>query len=470
MEYLQDKVIQVVLVIGQNLANHILLLSILCLLMNVKVPLKRKITCATVISIFYLLPIYFADFLFYYPQFRFPSWLYCLMIFINPVTGLMYYFVVKKLLQFPPTRAVIVTHMQLLMHYIIVLFYLSANNIYAWIWGSHEIMKDFYAADLVSILLVLLLLICIYFWLAHRLKKSSRYMIIPPQYTEKNIAKNILVLMLSILIIYVSAEFYLVFLVPSIHMPINLMSGCLYLLMLVTVLLYLLHTMSLFRTRLLDWQMQATGTYISSLLHANQEFRSVKHDFYNVLQAYGGYLSIKDYKGLEQYHKKLFATTTDAGSFLSLIEVLRSRIVVYSLLREKSEKAKTAGVTFSINAVCEVNHVVLSDFDLCRILGIVIDNAIEEAEKSLEKQVNISFERKGENTVIFVISNTTKNDVETHHIFEEGYTTKPGHMGIGLTQVLKTLTQYEHCYLRVNYHDNQFSLFLMLDARKTEKK
>lgn len=448
-----------------NAIAHILLVCIILILMDIKVPFKKTLLCGICSMVLYTIPVFVVGIFITEPLVA-RVWIYRLFITINPLSGLIFYFVIKRIFKFSPTRSSIIMHNQLLMEYLFGLFYLSLSDTLSRIWGMDIAANGFFPLDYLVSTIRIALMLALLFTLKAYLKKSRKYIVIPPNYSEKNVKKNVLKTFLAVCVIYTAMVLFRIYLFPQVITPINLSTGFIYLLLFVTILLYLKNTTSQLRNRLLDWEMQASGTYISSLLHTNQEFRAIKHDFYNVLQGYGGYLSIKDYEGLEKYHKKLFATTRKAGDFLSLIEVLRSRIAVYTLLETMAEKAKKVHVSFSINLLCEVTDIVLDDTDLCKVLGIVIDNAIEEAAQSKDKQVNLSFERKNESTVVLVISNTTKGDVDTKQIFKDGYTTKANHTGIGLSPVFSILNTHEGCSLRVNYHENQFTIFLILSADK----
>lgn len=444
---------------------HILLLRIIFTLMDINVPLKKTLLSGLCSTALYIIPIILVNILIKDPLAA-RLWVYRLFIAVNPVSGVIFYFIIKKIFKFSPTRSSIIMHNQLLMEYLFCLFYLSLNDVLAHIFKVDVTEGGFFAGDYISLSARIVFMFILLLVLKAHLKKSRRYIIVPPNYSDKNVTKNVFKTFMAICIIYAVIVIFRTYLFPDIITPINVSTGFVYMLLFTNILLYLFNTTAQLRNRVLDWEMQATGTYISSLLHTNKEFRAIKHDFYNVLQGYGGYLSIKDYDGLEKYHNRLFSATKQAGDFLSIIDILRSRIAVYSLLETMAEKSKKAGVAFSINFICDVADIVLDDVDLCRVLGIVIDNAIEEAERSNDKQVNLSFERKDENTIILVISNTTKGYVDTDRIFKEGYTTKNDHSGIGLPQVLHILNNYEHCFIRVNYHDNQFTVFLILNADK----
>ena len=100
----------------------------------------------------------------------------------------------------------------------------------------------------------------------------------------------------------------------------------------------------------------------------------------------------------------------------------------------------------------------LTQSEFARILGILLDNAIEAAEKSKEKLINISF-RKDErnNRNLILIENSYANkDVDTEEIFNKGFTEKENHTGIGLWEVRKILSKNNNINLFTSKTDDLF--------------
>ena len=87
----------------------------------------------------------------------------------------------------------------------------------------------------------------------------------------------------------------------------------------------------------------------------------------------------------------------------------------------------------------------IKTYDLSKMLGILLDNAIEAASKCEEKEINVIIRKDNKaNRQLFIIENTYSNkDVDTEKIFEKGYTSKTDediqNHGIGLWEVRKIL-------------------------------
>lgn len=85
------------------------------------------------------------------------------------------------------------------------------------------------------------------------------------------------------------------------------------------------------------------------------------------------------------------------------------------------------------------------NYDICRVLGVFLDNAIEEAEKltDKEKEINISmYEDEGQ--LIIEISNYFSNMPNLDKIDDKGYTTKGKGHGYGLPLVKSIIEKNEN--------------------------
>lgn len=77
--------------------------------------------------------------------------------------------------------------------------------------------------------------------------------------------------------------------------------------------------------------------------------------------------------------------------------------------------------------------------DLCRALGIMLDNAIEEAVMCEVLLLRVSFIGKGRSVVISVINSCHENTPPIHKFVQYGFSTKGEGRGIGM-RTLKEIT------------------------------
>lgn len=114
------------------------------------------------------------------------------------------------------------------------------------------------------------------------------------------------------------------------------------------------------------------------------------------------------------------------------------------LLYSKSLNALALNLSLQIRIDYEIHSVSIDSTDLVRILGIYLDNAIEAASETEDKQILIYFTKNGEHTT-WIISNSTNEIVlPLHSLNEYGVSTKGSNRGIGLATVSKLLSRYPH--------------------------
>ena len=136
---------------------------------------------------------------------------------------------------------------------------------------------------------------------------------------------------------------------------------------------------------------------------------------------------------------------------------------MYILLCSKHNLAtEEFGIAFNLDIFLDFGTINMNMYELSRILGILVDNAIEAAAQcSDEKIVNVIIKKDPKiNRNLFIIENTYINkDVNIDKIFEKGYTSKednaPAH-GLGLAKVRKVLKKSNNLNLHTVKNETFF--------------
>lgn len=107
--------------------------------------------------------------------------------------------------------------------------------------------------------------------------------------------------------------------------------------------------------------------------------------------------------------------------------------------------------------------------NLYSIIGVYLDNAIQAAKESKEKEINIEIYKESKELVI-IIANTYKGSIDIEKISNYGYTTKGKNHGIGL-HIVKNIVQRETIYDAKTYMlDNYFVQEIRIDLKQIKKK
>lgn len=183
--------------------------------------------------------------------------------------------------------------------------------------------------------------------------------------------------------------------------------------------------------------LESAEEYNKSLQILYDSVKGFKHDFDNIVSTLDGYIENNDMNGLKNY----FNEVKKDCKITNNLSIINPRTInnpgIYSLLNNKYFKATNLGITFDFEYFIDLNKLEINLYELSRILGILIDNAIEEAEKCNDKIVKVSFIRENRNNrAVISVQNTYSNiDVDTEKIFEKGESGKENHSGIGLWEV-----------------------------------
>ena len=205
---------------------------------------------------------------------------------------------------------------------------------------------------------------------------------------------------------------------------------------------------SLFRTKKLEvttTQLAEEQLYNKTLNVLYDNIRGFKHDFQNIMQSLGGYISTNNMDGLRNYYKDLLPDSLKINQLDILNPDTINNPAVYSILTEKYHEADNFDINMNIEAFLDMQNINMKTYELTRILGILLDNAIDAAKKCDKKQINVTIRKDNKaNRQLFIIENTyTNKDVDTDKIFEKGYTSKAkedkASHGLGLWEVRKIL-------------------------------
>ena len=227
----------------------------------------------------------------------------------------------------------------------------------------------------------------------------------------------------------------------------------------------------LYKTMQEDYELQTRVTQAESLSeYANrlenlyQEIRGFKHDYMNILSSMYSYLEEERFDELKQYYKerllpdgrKLAAEDNFIGK-LSNMKVMELKGLLYT----KVLKAVDSKLHVTVDIPEPVAIINMDIPDLVRILGIFLDNAIEAALQTSEKELSIGILCSEKYDYIRIANSSlpVKNITE---IFKEGYSEKDNHLGVGLHEVETLLDKHPKALLNTEYKDGCFIQLLQL--------
>ena len=191
-----------------------------------------------------------------------------------------------------------------------------------------------------------------------------------------------------------------------------------------------------------------------------EEIRTFRHDYRNILFTMQLYIDEGNPEELKEYfHKNILNNTailSDDGFYLGKLHQLEDP-AVKSLIYTKLIAILNREINLEVEITDRIPALPMDSLTLCRILGILLDNAMEAAADSLEKELRISIVST-ETAVTFIISNSTLPlSVPVSSLLQRGYSSKENHEGIGLSTVIGLLDPIPYASLSTKCEDTVFS-------------
>ncbi len=211
-------------------------------------------------------------------------------------------------------------------------------------------------------------------------------------------------------------------------------------------------------------KLESAEEYNKTLHILHDSVRGFKHDFDNIVTTIGGYVRTNDMEGLKSYYLQLEDDCQRVNNLYLLNPEIINNPGIYNLLTSKYYEANDKDIKINMTFLLDLNTLKMKIYEFARILGILLDNAIEASQECEEKIINITFRNDTKNNrQLFIIENTYKNkDIDTEKIFEKGVTEKENHTGLGLWEVRKILKKNSNANLFTSKTDKFFSQQLEL--------
>ena len=206
-------------------------------------------------------------------------------------------------------------------------------------------------------------------------------------------------------------------------------------------------------------KLESAEEYNKTLRILHDNVRGFKHDFDNIVTTIGGYVKTNDLEGLKKYYKQLEDDCQKVNNLYLLNPEIINNPGVYSLLTNKYNDAISKDIKVNISFLLDLDTLKMKIYEFARILGILLDNAIEASNECEEKIINIIFRDDEKNhRQLIVIENTYKDkDVDTEKIFAKGVSGKENHTGLGLWEVQNILKKNNNLSLFTTKNDKYFS-------------
>lgn len=276
--------------------------------------------------------------------------------------------------------------------------------------------------------------------------------------TKKLLIANSFLMVLSL----ISQSFLVAFYIDNLPVSITIIA------MLTLIGYYCISIYSLTKTTKLEIttrDLEQTKQYNKTLSILHDNIRGFRHDFNNIVTTIGGYVHSDDMPGLKKYYSQLVKDCQNSNNLSALNPEVINEPAIYSLLTNKYHSAIELGINVNVESFIDFNSLNIKIYEFTKILGILMDNAIEASKECDEKNINIIIRKDfSYNRHILIIENSYKEkDVNIDKIFDKGVSSKPNNTGLGLWEVRQILKKHNNLNLfttkNKDYFRQQFEIY-----------
>lgn len=219
--------------------------------------------------------------------------------------------------------------------------------------------------------------------------------------------------------------------------------------------------------QLKDNQLADLTSYVQQIETMYGELRSFRHDYQNVLISLNESIKTKDLAVIEDTYNTILnkegIVLEDEHYSLAKLDNLKT-LPIKGIISTHVIQAwqKNIPVHLEIDDVIQDEPIDILDY--VRITSILLDNAIEAAEKSENPFLTIVFLKNAEdNEVKLLIENSCPNEViDITKVFKKGYSTKGKGRGLGLATVQTILQGYMNLSLQTEFQTGVFRQVLII--------
>ena len=194
-------------------------------------------------------------------------------------------------------------------------------------------------------------------------------------------------------------------------------------------------------TRKLLTQLDDMDDTIDAMGQFNNTLRAQRHDFLNHLQVVYSLIEMEEYGEANEYIEQVYGRITAVSRVMKT-----ANPAVNALLQVKVAACDKAGipVEVSITSQWEALEATLPDWEMCKVLSNLIDNAIDAMENIPADKCHLTISlAENVKQYTFLVENTGEPIPEDirESIFIPGFTTKGDGHGMGLHIVRRTLKE-----------------------------
>lgn len=141
---------------------------------------------------------------------------------------------------------------------------------------------------------------------------------------------------------------------------------------------------------LLKEKSEVLNFYNKNLIKSYDEVSAFKHDFNNIMQAIGGYITFNDFSGLKSYYRDLVNESNFVKNLTFINPTMINDSYLCNMVSKKIEIAQSKGITIEFLSSINFKKIVAKYHEIRKIIEVFLEHSIELAERSYNKEILVN--------------------------------------------------------------------------------
>lgn len=200
--------------------------------------------------------------------------------------------------------------------------------------------------------------------------------------------------------------------------------------------------------------------YMHALEQVNKDMQRFRHDYQNILLTMQGYMNENDLIGLKDYFNERIVKVENRamGNNYTFNQLDNIKLIeLKGMLSTKILLAQEWEIEINVEVPDTIDRIEMDIIDLTRIMGILMDNAVEACVDTLDKQLNLALIKMSDNATLIILENGVNSEsIHIESLFAADYSTKGNNQGMGLTTVRQILKDYPNITMNTRIENGLF--------------
>jgi len=200
-------------------------------------------------------------------------------------------------------------------------------------------------------------------------------------------------------------------------------------------------------------------TYTDEIVALYNEIRGFRHDYTGMLVSLRMAIESKDLQEIDRVYSEVLVKAnqklrSDKYTYFDLNNIEDSAL--RSLIAQSIVNAKTNDVEYTLEVKDIITPLSMELLDLVRVMSVLLNNAVEGAVESYQKQLEVAIIKLDLETLVVIQNSCKKRNVKSEDLFELGFSTKGRNRGLGLNNVKEILGKYDNVILETEIDNDVF--------------